>query len=390
MSSWPECSLINNTNPIPAPPSGQPGKSVHPPYSLRRDYLLLTLLAALIVLSALAPREIPRYPQLVNWPTIGTLLGLMILTKGLELSGWLHHVGRQVIARLSSQRSLALLLVCGSALSAMLLTNDIALFVAVPLTLELAQFAELPLRRLVIFEALAVNAGSLLTPIGNPQNIFLWQLSRAHFTVFMQHMLPPFVIAAVCLLLLTLVAFPASRLQTRPHQAVSSLHKPLLLVSALLYVPFLVLADLHFVWAGLILVLAVFLAAFRTQLRQIEWSLLVVFVLMFIDLGRLAEYPVLAYADLARPTVLFVTGALSSQLISNVPAAILLSRYSSDWHTIAWAVDVGAFGTVIASLANLIALRLGRQRGSLVAFHAWSLPFFVVVGTLVWLWLAWA
>lgn len=335
--------------------------------------------------SVLAPRKILHYPGLVNWPTIATLLGLMILTKGVEQSGWLHRAGRDVIARMSSQRVLALVLVCGSALLAMLLTNDIALFVAVPLTLELGTLAALPLRRLVIFEALAVNAGAMLTPIGNPQNIFLWRLSGVDFVHFVWHMLPPFMIAMACLLLLTALAFPAVRIHVQPHGPSPGVQRPLLMASALLYIPFLALADLQLTAVALVLVVAVFLAAFPRLLRRIDWPLIVIFVLMFIDLGRLAEYPVLAYVNLADRASLYLAGALSSQIISNVPAAILLSRYSHDWGTIAWAVDVGGFGVCIASLANLIALRLGRQRGMLPLFHAWSVPFFVVVGGLTWL-----
>ncbi|MGB9429796.1 MAG: SLC13 family permease [Gammaproteobacteria bacterium] len=345
------------------------------------------LVAALIVLSAVAPQGIPSYINLVNWPTIGTLLGLMMLTKGVELSGWLHRIGAQIIAHIADERRLALFLVCGSGLLAMLLTNDIALFVVVPLTLGLGELARLPLRRLVIFEALAVNAGSMLTPIGNPQNIFLWQLSRVDFGVFVLHMLPPFIIASLCLLLLTLLAFPGRGVQAGGNPPAPAVRRPLLLASALLYIPFLVLADLHFVWVGLIMVATVFLIGFPRLLRQIDWPLLLVFVLMFIDLGRLAQYPVLAYVNLAHSGALYITGAVSSQIISNVPAAILLSRYSDDWSTIAWAVDIGGFGLIIASLANLIALRIGRQRGSLLAFHAWSLPFCMVVGALTWAWL---
>ncbi len=343
--------------------------------------------AAFIVLTALAPRKIASYPGLVNWRTIATLLGLMILTKGIERSGWLHRIGHLVVTRIASERRLALFLVMSSALAAMLLTNDIALFVVVPLTLGLGEFAELPLRRLVIFEALAVNAGSMLTPIGNPQNIFLWQKSGVQFGAFVSHMLPPFLIAIVCLLILTAAAFSARRIKANHADGVFFLHKPLLATSALFYVPFLVLADLHYPEIALALVAVVFLVAFPKLLRRIDWSLMVVFVLMFVDLGLLGQYPVFANLNLAHPGTLYVTGAVVSQVISNVPAAILLAKHSTDWTTIAWAVDVGAFGTVIASLANLIALRLGRQRGSYVAFHAWSLPFFVVVGTLVWLWL---
>ncbi|MDE2070452.1 MAG: anion transporter [Gammaproteobacteria bacterium] len=378
---------MNDKNNRPFFTGGDCTQEFHPPYSLKRDYLLWTLAAALVVFSVLEPRKIADYPGLVNWPTIATLLGLMILTKGVEQSGWLHRAGRDVIARMSNQRVLALFLVCGSALLAMLLTNDIALFVAVPLTLELGTLAALPLRRLVIFEALAVNAGAMLTPIGNPQNIFLWRLAGVDFGHFVWHMLPPFMIAMVCLLLLTAWAFPAARIHVEQRAPAPVVQRPLLLTSALLYIPFLILADLQLTAVGLALVVAVCLIGFPRLLRRIDWPLLVVFVLMFIDLGRLAEYPVLAYVNLAERSSLYLAGALSSQLISNVPAAILLSRYSHDWGTIAWAVDVGGFGLFIASLANLIALRLCRQRGMLLAFHAWSLPFFLVVGALVWLWL---
>lgn len=347
----------------------------------------MALIGLLIIFSVLRPEKIPIYPDLVNWPTIGTLLGLMILTKGLELSGWLRRIGQEIVFHIGSVRILALFLISSSAVLAMLLTNDIALFVVVPLTLRLGELVKLPMRRLVIFEALAVNTGSLLTPIGNPQNIFLWQLSGVHFGVFVLHMLPPFVIAALCLLLLTLWAFPVKRMHMDDNQPLLLPRRPLLLASLLLYIPFLVLADLHQVAAGLTLVTVVFLVGFPQLLRKIDWPLLLVFVLMFIDLDLLAQYPVLGYLNLTHAGALYLAGTLGSQIISNVPAAILLSRYSSDWVTIAWAVNVGGFGFIVGSLANIIALRIGRQPGSFAAFHAWSVPFFLVVGALTGLWL---
>ncbi|MGH8273922.1 MAG: SLC13 family permease [Gammaproteobacteria bacterium] len=343
--------------------------------------------AAFVVLVALAPQNVTDYIALVDWPTIATLLGLMILAKGVEASGWLHRAARMIATRIVSERRLALFLVAGSALAAMLLTNDIVLFVVVPLTLGLGEVARLPLRRLIIFEALAVNAGAMLTPIGNPQNIFLWQRSGVGFGVFVAHMLAPFVIAGLCLVALTAVAFSARRIVVNRVQSGPPVDQRLLVVSALLFAPFLALADLHYTAAALALVAIVFLTFFARLLRRIDWALIAVFVLMFIDLGLLARYRPLAVFDLSRPENLYVAGAIVSQIVSNVPAAILLATHSSDWPAIAWGVNIGAFGFVIASLANLIALRLGRQRGSYLAFHAWSLPFFVVVGSLVWLWL---
>ena len=134
-----------------------------------------------------------------------------------------------------------------------------------------------------------------------------------------------------------------------------------------------------------------FLLAFRRVFGRLDWPLLLVFLLMFVDLKLVAGLPwvqgLIGRLDLRHPPTLYLTGTLLSQLISNVPATFLLSSYSTDWRTLAWAADMGGFGLAIGSLANLIALRLGRQRGSLLAFHAWSLPFLLLAAGLTGLWL---
>lgn len=344
------------------------------------------LIAAFVVLLALEPQHITMLPGLVNWPTIATLTGLLFLATAMESSGALQSVTRALLTRHMSERRLALLMVTSSAGIAMVLTNDVALFVVVPLALAAGKWARLPLRRLVVFEALAVNAGSMLTPIGNPQNIFLWQYSGVSFERFAAHMLIPFAISMLCLVALTALVFSGRRLVVHASRGgPASVDKVLLWTAALLFVPFLVLANFHYPAAALALVAVVFVFACPGQLRRVDWSLIAVFVLMFVDLGLIAQYRPLQGLELSNPTVLYLAGALLSQVLSNVPAAIVLARHGGDWTIVSWAVNVGAFGTVIASLANLIALRLGRQRGSLWALHAWSLPFFGVVGGCVWL-----
>ncbi len=108
----------------------------------------------------------------------------MMLTKGVELSGYFDVLGRKMVRRFATERKLALFMVFSAALLSTFLTNDVALFIVVPLTLTLRKLCEIPVTRLIIFEALAVNAGSLLTPIGNPQNILLWGRSDLSFTAF--------------------------------------------------------------------------------------------------------------------------------------------------------------------------------------------------------------
>ncbi len=361
-------------------------------YSIRGDYLLWTLLAALAAFSVLHPAGIASYPGLVDWPTIATLAGLLLLTAGIEVSGFMHQLAGRILRLMPDERRLALCLLAASALLAAVLTNDIALFILVPLTLGLQQYAALPVRRLIIFEALAVNTGSMLTPIGNPQNIFLWQTSGVHFLSFIAGMGPPVLIAAACLLGFTCLAFRPRPLHLHGLEISVPVQRPLLYVSLLLFVPFLVLADLRHAGIALALVAAVFLLLFRTTLRRLDWPLLLVFVLMFVDLRLVAELPWvragLSTLDFSHPLTLYSTAALLSQVMSNVPTTILLSQYSHDWRSLAWGVDVGGFGLVIGSMASLIALRLGRQPGSFWAFHAWSLPFFLCTALCAGLWLA--
>lgn len=357
----------------------------HPRYDVRRDRLLQALLLAAVAWFVASPGRFLRLaPGMVDWATLATLLGLLVLSKMVERSGALLWLALQLAGRLRRQRTLALLVVAMSALLAMVVTNDIALFVVVPLTLMLGRVVDLPLQRLVIFEALAVNAGSLLSPIGNPQNILLWQASGVGFGAFLLTLLPLFLLSAVALGVLTLVAFPAAPLERHGTPPAVETDRRLFATAALLYPVFLLLADAHHAAWALALVMLAAIAIAPRLLMRVDWPLLLVFLLMFVDLGFLARQPLPGWLDLHDTATLYAVSALLSQGISNVPAAIALHQYGGDWATIAWGVNVGGFGLAIGSLANLIALRLGGQRRALAAFHAWSIPFFGVIGVSGW------
>ncbi|MFC3107214.1 SLC13 family permease [Undibacterium arcticum] len=366
---------------------------VSPLQALRKDWFFWTLLLLLVGLTAVAPAKVSGYPALVDWPTIATLAGLLVLTKGVELSGYLHHLGERLLVLMPTERALALFLVLATALLSMLLTNDVALFVVVPLTvsLRIAVAAPLPITRLIIFEALAANAGSALTPIGNPQNLFLWQQSQLPFHSFVVALLPLFLLLMVPLLVLSAAAFSSRALQIHQLVALPPVRRHLLWLSLALYLPFLILTELHHAPAALLVLLAIFLLGFRKVLARVDWGLILVFVLMFIDLRLLAQLDlvrdVIGNIGLAQPQRLYLAGIAASQLISNVPAAILLAEYTRDWRLTAYAVNVGGFGFMLGSLANIIALRMTHQRSAWLVFHLYSLPFLLVTGGLVYLWL---
>jgi len=355
--------------------------------ALLRDPMLLVLLAALPLLGWLAGRPISAYPALVDIDTIAALAGLLALTKGIELSHGLTLAGARLLESVPDLRQLALGLVSAAALLSMLLTNDVALFVLVPLTLGLGRITPLPMSRLVVFEALAVNAGSALTPIGNPQNLFLWHRSSVGFGDFMLAMLPMVALALGLLLLLTAIAFPRKPLHLTHADDGPALDRPLLLTALVLYPPFLLLMHLHRAPIACAAVIGLFALVRRRLLARIDWALILVFVLMFIDLRLLAGLDVVragvAELGVGDPVRLYWAGIGASQIISNVPAAILLSELSTDWKTLAIAVNVGGFGLAVGSLANLIALRLAGRKGAAWLFHAWSIPFLAVLAVLL-------
>ncbi len=351
----------------------------HTVSALIEDVLLLILLAALIVLTLIAPDNISSYPSLVDWPTIAALTGLLILTKGLEVSGSLYRLGLYLTTLMATERATALCFVMAAAMLSTLLTNDVALFVVVPLTLGVCRLNGMSAPKLIIFEALAVNAGSALTPVGNPQNLFLWQLSGVSFGQFVLHMLPLVLLLVAATIALTIFIFPNKAVADNQDKSTVQAFDPHLFIASIaLYIPFLIATDLHqTVWAIATLML-IFLLLHPKVLTQVDWGLLLVFVLMFIDLRLFVSLDVVHHLmsrlDLNITRHLYWASIVASQVISNVPAAIALAEYSKDWCVLAYGVNIGGFGFMVGSLANLIALRMAGDRKAWLVFHYYSVP----------------
>lgn len=348
--------------------------------ALVRDRLLLTLtvMTALLILS-LKPSWASVIAS-VNWPTIVTLSGLLMIARGLEASGLLSHIAQSMMRRVHRERTLALFLVTAAAVLSMVLTNDIALFVVVPLTLGLRQLAVLPIARLIVFEALAVNAGSMLSPIGNPQNILLWQQSGLSFAEFVWQMAPLTGIILVALLLLTAWRFPSTKIALHATGQASVLLRPLAYQCGLLFILFIAAVEYKQAALGLLTVMALLLWRAPRLVIGADWPLIGVFILMFIDIRLIGEIPWLhtwLFSHMQATDISqFWTAAITSQLISNVPSAILLLQFAPPNAAIAFGVNVGGFGWVLGSLANLIALRMSGEKGIWWIFHGYAFPAF--------------
>lgn len=362
------------------------------------DRLLVFLLLAfplLLVFSPLSSAKLPVHVlALVHIDTLLALTGLMLLSRGIEDSGYFQRLNDWFLARRYSERRLVAWLVVYSAGLAAIITNDVALFIVVPIAVLLCRSLQLPLHRVVIFLALAVNAGSAASPIGNPQNLLLWQSGGLSFIEFTAYLLPLGLLFLGIVLAFVYFAFgsklpaPAKEVQ---GTVVGVQRRRLFWGSLLGYPLFIAALELNFALLGVIAIIAVYGVRNRPILLGIDWQLLLVFTLMFINLGLLTQLPVtqtVLQVFQVLPEGSYVGSALLSQFISNVPATIylqsaLLQDSPHFWLAVAFGVNVGGFGFILGSMANLIALRLVRkslppQQSTWGEFHRWSVPVFII------------
>lgn len=357
---------------------------------LRDEWLLLGFATLALLLALLDPRPAEDYWRWLQWPTLAGLLGLLVAIQGIADSGLVQHAAAALMARAHSLRALGVLLVAVAAALSTVLTNDVSLFLMVPLTVAIGTRSNLPVTRVVVLEALAVNAGSALSPIGNPQNLLLWQHSQLSFGQFAWGMLPAAATMLALVLAFTLFWVPNGPVTVTPERARTTGTSPRLGAWSLLALLTMVLAMEygHATW-GAALLLTAFAWRARASLLRVDWLLLLTFAAIFLGLGHVAELPAVAHLlarlDFNQPLVLYASGIVTAQLISNVPATVLLLQHTPDVMALAVAVNVGGFGLAIGSLANLIALRLLRDQHGLRTLHRASVPFLLICAPLVYL-----
>lgn len=357
---------------------------------LKHEWLLLLFAALTIVLACIDPQPLTHYQRWLQLPTLSGLLGLLIAIQGIRDSGLVQQLAGRLVVRMHSLRGVGLLLVSMTTVLSMVLTNDVSLFLVVPLTVAIGGLSNLPVLRMAVLEALAVNAGSTLSPIGNPQNLLIWQHAQLPFLQFVGGMLPAALVMFVLVAALTWIWLPKDRVElqaNRLDENVISISLALLSLASLIMMV-LMMEHGHAPLGAALLILPFLVFSWRSLMR-IDWLLMATFAAIFLGLGHFAALPLVSQAldhiDFNQPLSLYLSGILGSQLISNVPATVLLLDRAPDAMALAVAVNVGGFGVVIGSLANLIALRLAKQPHAMRLFHEVSIPFLLICAPLVYL-----
>ncbi len=326
-----------------------------------REWLLFASAVSLLVTSIYS-RHIPEYSRR-ELQILFILFVLFVAVKGLQRSGLIARISQAI----ETGRAIPLKLVVATFFLSMIVTNDVALIVIVPVTL-LTRVERKDI--LVILEALAANAGSALTPLGNPQNLFLYWFYELQPLAFVETIFP---FALVCLLGLVVAAlFIRSPLPARAVVAVPINRSAGMYVGSLILVLLIVLHVLP-VSAGLLVIVPVWLL--DRQALRIDYALLLTFFLFF---GLAENMKSILAVEISHSGHIFLFSALASQVISNVPATLLFAKFTANWQALLWGVNTGGFGSLFGSLANLIAYRLYVNHDSTRDPAAFTLRFLVI------------
>jgi len=352
---------------------------------VKREAVLCVFLFLLAVLAVLYPYEITNYTSFVDWRTITALTGLFIITTGLKESRYFYIFSQEVLKRVKSERSLSIFLILLAAVLSTFLTNDVSLFVIIPLTISIQSQIKNDISKLVIFEVIAVNVGSALTPIGNPQNLFLWHKWGISFITFIIEMSPLITLLLTILLIFAWIVFPDKKINFSEVITDDRMQKRVLFILSLaMLIIYVIFLEIKLVYLALLVVLISYLIFYRRVFLKVDWLLLLLFIVIFIDFHVISTIPIISGGvsklNLHPAGNVFLFSAFISQSISNVPASVLVSKFSHNWLAIAYGVNVGGNGLAISSLANIIALRMTKTEKIWLNFHKYSIPFFLITG----------
>jgi len=311
--------------------------------TLVRHWLFMGSLAGLLASSAYL-RHAPIFTE-NDFSILFLLFSLFVSVRGLEVSGLLE----KVTERLERGSYAALKLTLITFFLSMVFTNDAALVVMVPVTLAMELYNR---AWLVILEALAANAGSALTPFGNPQNLFIFWHFDLDPMEFMKVMLP-FSLLFLCLLSAAALFLDRKGPAVYSGKSLSvSVIKGTVFLFSTLVVILAILKIIPAFWASAVILLLPFI---EPRCLKVDYGLLLT-ILCFMGISE--NFKAIFQTTIEHSRHVFLLSALSSQVISNVPAALLFAKFTTNWKALLWGTNLGGFGGLIGSLANLIAYKI--------------------------------
>ena len=354
---------------------------------------VLCVAGILAFISAFFVHPSAAYIGYIDFRVLSLLFCLMLVVAGFQSIGLFHFLGSALLTKVRTTRQLILVLSLLCFFSSMFITNDVSLLTFVPFGIMILTMTgqQKLLISTIVLQTIGANLGSMFTPVGNPQNLYLASAFSVSTGTFLMRMLPLtalsliLLVAAACMLPSASVDIASQPVEEQPEQ------KKLAVYLALFVVCLGCVSHLIPYPVMLILVLVTLLFTNRALFHKADYFLLLTFVFFFLFIGNVQNIP--AVSDLLHKLIRGLelgAGILLSQFIRNVPAAILLSSFTDKVTPLLYGVNIGGLGTLIASLASLISYRfyVGTENAYtgryMKIFTLYNVIFLVILALVAW------
>ena len=342
---------------------------------LKKD-VVLTIAILLALLSSLFVHPDKQYINYIDYRTLILLFCLMSVMAGLRKIKLFDRVAATLVSRCTNEGQLIILLVVVVFFTSMIITNDVALLTFVPFTISVLNILHPNVKNrwmitLIVMETIAANLGSMLTPVGNPQNLYLYNVSGMSMGGFLLIMLPYSVLSLVMLIIWIIIRCNSKSTNidrniklgdirnTNSEIAYNSRNKRIIGMYFFLFILCLmtVVKIIPF-YITFVILLVCILIFDRDTIKNVDYSLIFTFTGFFIFIGNIGRIPL--FRDFLQEVISgkeMITAVLCSQIMSNVPAALLLTGFTDNIRMLIIGTNLGGLGTLIASMASLISFK---------------------------------
>ena len=332
--------------------------------NIRKIDTVLCIAWILAIISAFFVHPSKEYLAYIDFRSLGILWGLMVIIQGLKENSVFDRIAGFLLSKVTKSWQLSAVLIFMCFFGSMLITNDVALITFVPFALMILHNCDREDMMIptVVLQTVAANLGSMLTPIGNPQNLYLYGLTGISLIGFIKIMLPFSLVSAI-LLVLSLLIIPGREKSLSKNDRSSITRqfgsKRQIIIYAVLFAIALLTVVRILPWYVFAIIVLVIVGGMDYKiLFRADYILLLTFIGFFIFTGNMGRIEVISsFLEKVLIGREFAISVALSQVISNVPATLMLSGFTSDYTSLLIGVNVGGLGTLIASMASLISYK---------------------------------
>lgn len=353
---------------------------------VKKNAVMCIALIAAVITSFIIPPD-NEYVGYFDYKTLTCLFCVLAVVCALKNINFFYMLARKVVRLFKTARMSILALVYITFIGSMLIANDMALLTFLPLGYFVLTSTkkEKYMAFTFIMQNIAANLGGMLTPFGNPQNLYLYSKFNIPNIEFMQIMAPPFILSVILITVCCFIFMKPEPLELSDEKIVLSPGRTILYLCLFALSIAIVFRGIPY-WIGLAIIPAVLIFADRKALKDVDYGLLFTFVFFFIFAGNMARIDAVRelFSTLLNKSTLLIS-VLSCQCISNVPSAILLSQFTGNYADLLVGVNIGGVGTLISSLASLITFREyvkhnpGKSGYYIGVFSAFNFAFLIIL-----------